>query len=137
MLYEVITNNVEFMIISKLKALYLHKFFRMVSINQLTVDFGGFSLFDNISFLISPKERIGLTGKNGAGKSTMLKIIAGKQQPTSGNVTVPKDFKIGYLPQHMNYTDTRTVLQEVELAFSEIKELEKRIEDLNLRNNFV
>ncbi len=125
-------NNVEFMIISKLKALYLHKFFRMVSINQLTVDFGGFSLFDNISFLISPKERIGLTGKNGAGKSTMLKIIAGKQQPTSGNVTVPKDFKIGYLPQHMNYTDTRTVLQEVELAFSEIKELEKRIEDLNL-----
>nr|WP_321410646.1 ABC-F family ATP-binding cassette domain-containing protein [uncultured Carboxylicivirga sp.] len=104
----------------------------MVSINQLTVDFGGFKLFEDVSFLINPKDRIGLIGKNGAGKSTLLKIIAGQMEPTSGLVTKPRDFKIGYLPQHMNYTDTRNVVDEVELAFSEIKDLEKEIESINL-----
>ncbi len=104
----------------------------MVSINQLTVDFGGFFLFEEISFLINPKDRIGLTGKNGAGKSTLLKIMAGLMEPTSGNVSMPRDFKLGYLPQHMNYADTRTVVEEVELAFGELKYLEKQIADLNI-----
>lgn len=103
----------------------------MVSINQLTVDFGGFKLFEEVSFLITSKDRIGLIGKNGAGKSTLLKIISGLMEPTEGNVTKPKEFKIGYLPQHMNYADTRTVIDEVELAFGEIKQLEKQIEDIN------
>nr|WP_321452195.1 ABC-F family ATP-binding cassette domain-containing protein [uncultured Carboxylicivirga sp.] len=103
----------------------------MVSINQLTVDFGGFKLFEDVSFLINPKDRIGLIGKNGAGKSTLLKIIAGYMEPSSGMVTKPRDFKIGYLPQHMNYTDTRNVIDEVEQAFSEIKDLERDIESIN------
>ena len=103
----------------------------MVSINQLTVDFGGFKLFEDVSFLINPKDRIGLIGKNGAGKSTLLKIIAGHMEPSSGLVTKPRDFKIGYLPQHMNYTDTRNVMDEVEQAFSEIKDLEREIESIN------
>ena len=103
----------------------------MVSVNQLTVDFGGFVLFNEISFLINPRDRIGLVGKNGAGKSTLLKIITGLMQPTSGSVVLPKDFTIGYLPQHMKHTDTRTVTEEVELAFAELKSLEKEIEKLN------
>ncbi|WP_430809365.1 MULTISPECIES: ABC-F family ATP-binding cassette domain-containing protein [unclassified Carboxylicivirga] len=103
----------------------------MVSINQLTVDFGGFKLFEAVSFLINNKDRIGLIGKNGAGKSTLLKIIAGHQEPTSGAVTMPKGIKVGYLPQHMKYTDTRTVTEEVELAFSELKGLEKKIANVN------
>ena len=103
----------------------------MVSINQLTVDFGGFKLFEEVSFLINNKDRIGLIGKNGAGKSTLLKIIAGHQEPTEGSVTMPKGLKIGYLPQHMKYNDTRTVVEEVELAFAELKGLEKQIGDIN------
>ncbi|MCG8580283.1 MAG: ABC-F family ATP-binding cassette domain-containing protein [Bacteroidales bacterium] len=104
----------------------------MVSINQLTVDFGGFKLFEDISFLINNKDRIGLIGKNGAGKSTLLKIISGHQEPTTGTVSMPKGVKIGYLPQHMKYDDTRTVVEEVELAFAELKGLEKKIADINL-----
>jgi ATP-binding cassette subfamily F protein 3 len=104
----------------------------MVSINQLTVDFGGFKLFEDVSFLINNKDRIGLIGKNGAGKSTLLKIISGHQEPTSGTVSMPRGAKIGYLPQHMKYDDTRTVVEEVELAFAELKGLEKKIADINL-----
>lgn len=103
----------------------------MVSINQLTVDFGGFKLFQDISFLINNKDRIGLIGKNGAGKSTLLKIIAGHQEPTEGEVTMPKGLKMGYLPQHMKYTDTKSVVEEVELAFAELKGLEQQIADIN------
>ena len=103
----------------------------MVSVNRLTVDFGGFLLFNDISFLINTKDRIGLVGKNGAGKSTLLKIIAGLMPPTSGNIAVPKDFTIGYLPQHMKHTNTRSVTEEVELAFEELKNIEKEIDKLN------
>lgn len=103
----------------------------MVSINKLTVDFGGFLLFNEVSFLINAKDRIGLVGKNGAGKSTLLKIIAGLMPPTSGSVALPKDFTIGYLPQHMKHTNTRTVTEEVELAFEELKKIEKDIDKLN------
>ncbi len=103
----------------------------MVSINQLTVDFGGFKLFEEISFLVNNKDRIGLIGKNGAGKSTLLKIIAGHQEPTTGSVTMPRGIKLGYLPQHMKYNDTRTVVEEVELAFAELKGLEQQIADIN------
>ncbi len=103
----------------------------MVSVNRLTVDFGGFILFNDISFLINTKDRIGLVGKNGAGKSTLLKIIAGLMPPTSGNIALPKDFTIGYLPQHMKHTNTRTVTEEVELAFEELKNIEDEIDKLN------
>ena len=95
----------------------------MVSVNQLVVDFGGFRLFDDVSFLINPKDRIGLVGRNGAGKSTLLKIIAGQMAPSSGSVSMPKDLSIGYLPQHIEYSDTRTLILEAESAFEEIIEI--------------
>lgn len=103
----------------------------MISINQLTVDFGGFRLFENITYNITPKDRLGLAGKNGAGKSTMLKIIAGLQDPSEGTVSIPKEYKIGYLPQHMTHQNTRTVFEEAEMAFGELKALQSEIEDMN------
>ena len=103
----------------------------MIAINQLTVDFGGFKLFENISYNIDAKDRIGLAGKNGAGKSTMLKIIAGLQQPTSGTVSIPKGYKIGYLPQHMLHNDSRTVFEEAEQAMVELKQLQARVDEMN------
>lgn len=103
----------------------------MISIESLTVEFGGKPLFDNISYVINKKDRIALIGKNGAGKSTMLKIIAGLQRPTSGNVSIPKDLTIGYLPQQMRHTDVRTVQQEAELAFSHIREMEESVARIN------
>ena len=103
----------------------------MISIESLTVEFGGKPLFDNISYVINKKDRIALVGKNGAGKSTMLKIIAGLQRPTSGNVSIPKDLTIGYLPQQMRHTDERTVQQEAELAFSHIREMEESVARIN------
>ncbi|MBP8791177.1 MAG: ABC-F family ATP-binding cassette domain-containing protein [Breznakibacter sp.] len=103
----------------------------MVSVNQLTVDFGGFRLFEDISFNINLRDRIGLTGKNGAGKSTLLKIVAGHQFPTSGTVSMPKGYTIGYLPQHMNHDNSRTVYDEVEQAFGELKSIQEEIEYLN------
>ena len=103
----------------------------MISIEGLSVAFGGNTLFDNITYVINKKDRIALVGKNGAGKSTMLKIIAGMQAPTSGNVNMPKDLTVGYLPQQMNLSDTRTVMEEAEQAFSHIFELQSRIERMN------
>ena len=103
----------------------------MVSINGVTVSFGGYNLFDNVSFLINPKDRIGLAGKNGAGKSTMLKILAGYQSPTKGEVSRPKDCKIGYLPQDMTHQHGRTVYEETESAFEEIKKLQAKLVDIN------
>lgn len=103
----------------------------MISVDGLTVEFGGFTLFDDISFVVNKKDRIALVGKNGAGKSTMLKIFAGLQSPTAGTVSVPKDTTIGYLPQQMKLADTQTVRQEAEQAFEHIREMEQDIERLN------
>ncbi|MBD8347353.1 ABC-F family ATP-binding cassette domain-containing protein [Dysgonomonas sp. HGC4] len=103
----------------------------MISIEGLTVEFGGRPLFDNISFVVNKKDRIALVGKNGAGKSTMLKIFAGLQQPTQGNVSYPKELTIGYLPQHMQLNDGNTVLEEASLAFDHIQQLEVELEQVN------
>ena len=105
----------------------------MISVEGLTVEFGGFTLFDNVSFVVNKKDRIALVGKNGAGKSTMLKIFASLQSPTSGIVSVPKETSIGYLPQQMKLSDTQTVREEAELAFAHIHEMEQEIERLNLQ----
>lgn len=105
----------------------------MISVEGLTVEFGGFTLFDDVSFVVNKKDRIALVGKNGAGKSTMLKIFAGLQSPTSGAISVPKETTIGYLPQQMQLADTRTVREEAEHAFEHIHEMEKEIERLNLQ----
>ena len=102
-----------------------------VSVEELYVEFGGFELFKHVNFIVNPRDRIGLAGRNGAGKSTLLKILAGMQTPTSGRVVIPRDIKVGYLPQHMELSDSRTVMEEAVTAFAEILELEKRIEFLN------
>ena len=104
----------------------------MISIEQLTVEFGGNALFDNISFLINPKDKIALVGKNGAGKTTLLKIIAGKLSPSSGNVFKTSDLTIGYLPQHMIHNDGTTVVQEAEKAFEHIIQLQNEIEQIGV-----
>ncbi len=102
-----------------------------ISINSLSVEFSAKSLFDNISYIINPKDKIALVGKNGAGKSTMLKIIAGLQKPTSGSVSLPRDTTIGYLPQHITVSDTSTVVDEVRSAFSHIDKMKAELEKLN------
>lgn len=103
----------------------------MISIEALTVEFGGNPLFDNVTYVINKRDRIALVGKNGAGKTTMLKIIAGLQAPTSGSVNKPRDLSIGYLPQQMQLNDTRTVMQETEQAFAHIFELQARVDRMN------
>ncbi|MDE5650861.1 MAG: ATP-binding cassette domain-containing protein [Duncaniella sp.] len=103
----------------------------MISINSLSVEFSAKSLFDNISYIINRKDKIALVGKNGAGKSTMLKIIAGIQKPTSGSVAAPHDTTIGYLPQHMTISDTATVIEEVRSAFSHIDKMRMRLDEIN------
>ena len=103
----------------------------MVSVDGLAVEFGGTTLFSDISFQINEKDRIALMGKNGAGKSTLLKILAGVRQPTRGRVTAPKDCVIAYPPQHLMTEDGRTVFEEASMAFSHLKEMEREIEVLN------
>lgn len=105
----------------------------MISVEGLTVEFGGFTLLDDISFVVNKKDRIALVGKNGAGKSTMLKIFAGLQSPTGGTVSIPKDVTIGYLPQQMQLVDSRTVREEAECAFEHIREMEQEIDRLNVQ----
>ena len=102
----------------------------MISLDNLTVSYGGWTLFDNISFLINPKDRIGLVGRNGAGKTTLLRIITGEQQPTSGAVTLNGDCTIGYLPQTMRVADTTTLAEETAKAFDEVLRLEAEIASL-------
>ena len=103
----------------------------MVSVEGLKVEFNAKALFDEVSYVINKKDRIGLTGKNGAGKSTMLKILAGIQTPTAGTISIPKDVTIGYLPQVMILSDNYTVMEEAEQAFGHIKELQEDIQRMN------
>lgn len=103
----------------------------MISVEGLTVEFGSFTLFDNISFVVNKRDRIALVGKNGAGKSTMLKTFARLQQPTKGLVSYPKDATIGYLPQVMKLTEGNTVLEEASLAFEHIHAIEHELESVN------
>ena len=100
----------------------------MISINNLTVSYGGFTLLNDISFHISDKDRIGLVGKNGAGKSTVLKLICRLQAPTSGRIDVPADCTIGYLPQIMEHAKGKTVLDETLTAFSHLHEMEAELD---------
>lgn len=103
----------------------------MISVDNLAVEFGGSTLFENVSFQINEKDRIALMGKNGAGKSTLLKILAGVRQPSKGSVSAPKGTVIAYLPQHLMTEDGRTVFEEASQAFSELFAMEQEIDDLN------
>ena len=103
----------------------------MLSVDALTVEFGGQTLFQDISFVINEKDRIALMGKNGAGKSTLLKILAGVREPSKGTVSCPKEMVVAYLPQHLLLEDNRTVFEETAMAFSEINEMRKQIDALN------
>lgn len=103
----------------------------MISVDSLTLEFGGTTLFKDISFAINEKDRIALMGKNGAGKSTLLKIIAGGKAPSRGRVTAPKDSIIAYLPQHINTESDRTVFDEASQAFANIFEMKREIDELN------
>lgn len=103
----------------------------MVSVDNLKVEFGVTPLFEDVSYVINKRDRIALVGKNGAGKSTMLKILAGIQAPTSGSVSVPRDVTIGYLPQVMILSDKHTVMEEAEMAFEHIFDLQASIERMN------
>ena len=103
----------------------------MISVDGLTVEFGGTTLFQDVSFVVNEKARIALMGKNGAGKSTLLKILAGVRTPSRGSISVPKDTVIAYLPQHLMTDNKRTVFEETSQAFSHLFEMEKEIERLN------
>ena len=103
----------------------------MISVNNLTIEFGARPLFTDVSFVINPKDRVALVGKNGAGKSTLLNILAGEQQPTAGIVALQKGSTLGYLPQVMVLSDEHTVLEEAEKAFADISQLQERIAQEN------
>lgn len=103
----------------------------MISVEGLSLQFGGQRIFKTISLLVKPKDRIGLVGKNGAGKSTLLKLIVKEQLADEGEIIIPDDVSLGYLPQQLNYSDTRTVLDETLTAFSVVNKLEKDIQHLN------
>ena len=105
----------------------------MISVNHITVSYGGFTLLNDISFHISEKDKIGLVGKNGAGKSTILKLICNIQSPSSGKIDRPSDCRIGYLPQIMEHSKGRTVIDETMTAFSHIFALESELEEINLQ----
>lgn len=113
---------------------------RMISIDNITVEFGGNALFENVSFLIKEKEKIALIGRNGAGKTTLLKLIAGEMSPTRGNISRPKNLTIGYLPQHIKVNDSKTVREETLTAFENIFAIRANIAtltaELNERDDF-
>ncbi len=105
----------------------------MISVDALAVEFGGTTLFKDISFLINEKDRIALMGKNGAGKSTLLKIIAGERVPSAGRVSIPKDKVVAYLPQHLMTENTRTVFEEASRAFASIFAMQQQMEEINIQ----
>lgn len=102
----------------------------MISINSLTVAYGGFTLLDCIDFHISDNDKIGLVGKNGAGKSTLMKLICGLQNPTSGSVDMPNDIRIGYLPQIMEHHKGRTVMEETLTAFDRVSAIQTELDGI-------
>ena len=103
----------------------------MISVESLRVEFGVKPLFAGASFVVNDRDRIALVGKNGAGKSTMLKILCGQQKPTSGTVSVPNDCRIGYLPQVMILQDNTTVREEAQKAFADITRMKERLDRMN------
>ena len=103
----------------------------MVSVDGLAVEFGGTTLFSDVSFVINDSDRIALMGKNGAGKSTLLKILAGVRKPSRGTVSAPKDTVIAYLPQHLMTEDGRTVFEEASQAFAHLHKMEAHLDELN------
>ncbi|MFY9590948.1 MAG: ATP-binding cassette domain-containing protein, partial [Bacteroidales bacterium] len=106
----------------------------MISVNNLTIRFGNFELFSDIGFLINKRDRIGLVGKNGAGKSTLLKVINGDISPNEGNISVPTDIKIGYLPQQMILENAKlSVFEEARTAFQNVLEIQTEIDKLNVQ----
>ena len=102
----------------------------MISVNNLTLYFGGQDIFSDVSFMIHKGEKIGLVGKNGSGKSTLLKVLSKEQSPNSGNLNFPKDLIIGYLPQDLDFYDGRTVIAEVKTVFEDLNNIEKKIAEL-------
>jgi len=105
----------------------------MISVNNLTLYFGGQDIFSDVSFMIHKGEKIGLVGKNGSGKSTLLKVLSKEQSPNSGNLNFPKDLVIGYLPQDIDFHDGRTVIGEVKTVFKDLNNIEKRISELQIQ----
>ena len=103
----------------------------MFSVQNITVQFGGSPLFRNVSFIINQKDRIGLAGKNGSGKTTLLRIIMGLHVPDEGEVVIPNDKTLGYLPQEIHLHNTKPVMEEAMSAFREIRELEQKIHDIS------
>ena len=103
----------------------------MISLEQVTIRFGNFELLSEVSLMVNPKDRVGLVGKNGAGKTTILRLFIGQMAPSDGTVTVPKEIKLGYLPQIMETSDSTTVFNETEKAFEEVLTLRRELDDLN------
>ena len=103
----------------------------MITVNDISVQFGGTALFSDVSFAINENDKIALMGKNGAGKSTLLKIIAGQSKPSTGNISAPKDAVVAYLPQHLLTTDGATVMEETSKAFGEIFQMKAEIDEIN------
>ena len=105
--------------------------YKMITVNDVSVQFGGTSLFSDVSFAINENDKIALMGKNGAGKSTLLKIIAGASKPSTGNISAPKEAVIAYLPQHLLTQDDATVMEETSKAFAEVFQMKAEIDDIN------
>ena len=103
----------------------------MITVNDISVQFGGTTLFSEVSFAINENDKIALMGKNGAGKSTLLKIIAGEAKASTGNISAPKDAVIAYLPQHLLTKDGSTVMEETSKAFGEIFKMKAEIDEIN------
>ena len=110
-------------------------FCRMISVNNITLYFGGQTLFNEISFMVNKGDKIGLVGKNGAGKSTLLKVLSREQTVNSGNINSPNNTKIGYLKQDLDFEDGKTILEEAQSAFGEVNELEEQLEEYNKQFN--